>query len=1130
VSNRHAPPTDEPVAMPPLPESQTNNPPGSPDSAGAARAAQETSPDLFPIQLAKVQRPPLRSETLRRDRLLEWLSVKVHHRIVYVTADAGYGKTTLLADFARRSRLPTLWYRLDEDDRNWVSFVNYVVTAGRQIDPGFASATSGLLRELATAGPSRGTIVETLIRELQQLARGAVLILDDYHLIDDVPDVRSIIREVITRAPERLTLVFASRREPTIPVARLRAQGEVAELTTDDLRFDRDETERLFRESYGRPLEADVLTDLSQRTEGWAASLQLVQSALRDRSAADVRAFIRGLSGAHGDLHDYLAEEVVGELGATTQQFLMRTSILQTVEPELASLTTETSVEESARSIELCESLGLLSRRGESTDLSQRYHPLVRDFLEARLRAEIGASGVKDLHRLVARHLDGVDWRLAAHHFAAAEDVAAVHRVITAAIQTIMGNGEFALAESYIDRYPERSSNAAFEMVLSRAEMNRDRVGAALERGRKALESFAKDDDSNLANLTRANLVSLLYAVGRLSESRDRAVELERRNPAPGLQMIASATRLALETSLDGDMAHYLDHLLEMARTQRLAGQHHYLGITQLNLAVVYRGMGDGGHAVESASEAIELLTATSAGHEVAAARSAMACGLGHLGRLAEARSVYAIAVSSAHAVAKAEVLTEAADIENWYGDATIAEQLLRESEDYASWQPQVVGMRELGLAYSFLRQGRVEEAGNLLQRLGPPEYSGESAHHARRLATEALHARCAHGSNARATADQALGWATRQRSGLWIRFSRVLDALGRPTPAMNVALRSVSQQDPAVLSMAAEVIVERIGDFDPANLAEVTREVELRPERWRGALRKQIRSIDKHGVASARLLDQIGTESDVALLRDLARHARGSLRDPGLGKGLARRLAPKVLVNDLGRVSISIGDRVVHGTELRRKVLALLCFLITRPDASATKDEVLEGLWPDLDPGVAVNSLNQTVYFLRRVFEPGYKDGLSAGYVHHDSDVLWLDQVLVQCRSVRCRGALRAARDSQDADVIEAATAEYTGRFALDFAYEDWASAYRDSLHAAYLEVIERSVMEDTRGAHFDRAIVLARRAVEVDPEADGIEVSLLRLYRLTGAHAAAAEQYGHYASVMREQLGIEPPALESL
>ena len=128
------------------------------------------------------------------------------------------------------------------------------------------------------------------------------------------------------RAPERLSIVFASRRTPTVPLARLRAVGEVAEIGTDDLRFDATETAQLFNETYGRALEADVIADVAARTEGWAASLQLVHAALRDRSPAEIRQFVRGLSGADQELYDYLAEEVVGDLPDDLQQFLMRTS------------------------------------------------------------------------------------------------------------------------------------------------------------------------------------------------------------------------------------------------------------------------------------------------------------------------------------------------------------------------------------------------------------------------------------------------------------------------------------------------------------------------------------------------------------------------------------------------------------------------------------------------------------------------------------------------------------------------------------------------------------------------------------------------------------------------------------
>ena len=207
-----------------------------------------------------------------------------------------------------------------------------------------------------------------------------------------------------------------------------------------------------------------------------------------------------------------------------------------------------------------------------------------------------------------------------------------------------------------------------------------------------------------------------------------------------------------------------------------------------------------------------------------------------------------------------------------------------------------------------------------------------------------------------------------------------------------------------------------------------------------------------------------------------------------------------------------------------------MLCYLITRPDMSATRDQVLDALWPDLDPEVAVNSLNQTIYFLRRVFEESYAEDLSPGYVHHDSDVVWLDTELISSRSIDCRQLIRELPPRPDPDDVDRLTRLYLGRFALDFEYEDWATAYRDPLHAAYLEIVERSVLDDFRTGHYDRGIAIARRALEVDPTAEQVEVCLLRLYRVTGAHSAAAEQYAHYAAVMREELGVEPPPLEAL
>jgi hypothetical protein len=319
----------------------------------------------YPIQPAKVQRPPLRDETLARDRLLDWLAAKIHHRVILVLADAGYGKTTLLADFSQRTRLRTLWYRLDDEDRDWISFLSHLVAAGREHDSTFAPTTGAMLSDLATGGPTREAATDVFLRELPKIAEhGAVLILDDFHLVDESPEVRIIARELVARAPERLSIVFASRQTPPIPFARMRAAGEVAEIGTDELRFDAAETARLFSETYGRELEPDVLADVTARTEGWAASLQLVQAALRDRSPAEIRRFVRGLTGADQELYDYLAEEVVGDLPDDLQMFLMRTSILQVVTSELAAVVAGLDETETAGFISAAERLTLLARPG----------------------------------------------------------------------------------------------------------------------------------------------------------------------------------------------------------------------------------------------------------------------------------------------------------------------------------------------------------------------------------------------------------------------------------------------------------------------------------------------------------------------------------------------------------------------------------------------------------------------------------------------------------------------------------------------------------------------------------------------------------------------------------------------
>ena len=273
------------------------------------------------------------------------------------------------------------------------------------------------------------------------------------------------------------------------------------------------------------------------------------------------------------------------------------------------------------------------------------------------------------------------------------------------------------------------------------------------------------------------------------------------------------------------------------------------------------------------------------------------------------------------------------------------------------------------------------------------------------------------------------------------------------------------------------------------------------------------------------RMLVEVGDRSDLALLRSIACTHR---RPRELAVALARRLAPKVLVEDLGAVRVTLGGRPLE-RNLRRKVLGLLCFLVSRHQLAATRDEALEALWPDLAPDAGANSLHQTIYFLRRVFEPDFKEGLGAGYISFDGEVVSLSPDFIDASSRRCWRLLSEGR-RLGIDYASELMSGYSGRFAQDFAYEEWAVDYRDHLHAAVLAAVEASINEALAQGVPERAIDLAQRVLTVDSTADTVELALLKAYKASRRHAAAAEQYAHYASQMREQLGIEAPPIEEL
>ena len=310
------------------------------------------------------------------------------------------------------------------------------------------------------------------------------------------------------------------------------------------------------------------------------------------------------------------------------------------------------------------------------------------------------------------------------------------------------------------------------------------------------------------------------------------------------------------------------------------------------------------------------------------------------------------------------------------------------------------------------------------------------------------------------------------------------------------------------------------VQSLDGQAMTVVATEMRRRPDRWSTALRLAVLGPGKQGAQAGIHLADIGDAADAAFLRVVATTNK-SLR-PAAAQ-ITRRLAPIALVQDLGVVSVRLsgGPAIVP---VRRKVLGLLCFLATRPNQAATRDETLEALWPDLGPDTGANSLHQTIYYLRRNFDDEFREGVSAPYVLFDGEIVTLNPDLVHCESKACWALIKASAPG-DVEATERVIARYAGRFALDFTYEDWAGSYRETLHAAVLDRVEAGIEAASAATRWDAVISLGHRLLAIDPAADAVELALLRAYKRSGRMAAAAEQYAHYAATLRADLGVDPP-----
>ena len=351
----------------------------------------------------KLHMPRPRPDLVSRPRLAERLDEGLARGLMLVCAPAGYGKTVLLADWARRGPQPVAWLSLDVGDNDPARFWRHGVAALDRSRPGLAERVGPLLGPPAPA--SYEGLVTALINELAagSDADQALLVLDDYHLIDSEA-VHTSLGFLLEHRPPGLHLVLASRSDPPLALARLRGQGQLTELRAADLRFTADEAAALLRQGAAvsdAALPETAVAALAARTEGWAAGLQL--AALSLRGQPDAVGFTAAFTGSHRFVLDFLAEEVLEHQTEQVRAFLLETSVLERLSGPLCDAVTGRPGSQAL--LEEAERAGLFVVPLDEVRGWWRYHHLFADLLRARLQAEHPGRAVQ-LHRNAAAWYD----------------------------------------------------------------------------------------------------------------------------------------------------------------------------------------------------------------------------------------------------------------------------------------------------------------------------------------------------------------------------------------------------------------------------------------------------------------------------------------------------------------------------------------------------------------------------------------------------------------------------------------------------------------------------------------------------------------------------------------------------
>lgn len=1048
-------------------------------------------------------------DVLSRPRLIERLHANLALPVTLVTANAGSGKTTLVADFLRKQERPYVWYQLDHTDADPAVFLGYLAYGIQQQAPNFGDTMFAYLQQANELAQQPERAVDVLLNEiLDGVEQQLIVVLDDYHHLGTATPVHQVVDRLLAYLPDVIHVIIVSRDIPPLTLARLRSQDSLSIIDRADLLFTDEETQELFRKVFGLALTPEQLREYGERTHGWITALQLVRQVARRQATSGAPDPLAVLHQSERDIFEYFAEEVFEAEPAEIQQLLTRIALLDRIEVETcARLYPEfkTSVALTA----LVRGNVFMTVASDARGEEYRLHPLFQSFLRRRLRADIGLAGVAAEHARCARYfLELAAWDQAVRHLLEAEDFEPAAEIIAQHGSAWIASGKLASLASLAEALPSAALEAHPRALAHRAEVARLRgeFDAAQNLFRRATTALRQKGDAEGEAEVLHSLATIARRRGDYQsafEHLDRAVAL---TGSTSVVRTKCANTRGLCLVFMGEWAAAEREFRAALQSAEEQGDEHYVRLVTHNLGTPAMFRGDFGEALRWLRRMLRTDTTESPIPQEAWAHLNIArCHL-YRGEMEECEQHLDRALERCQLF---NLVGQRGETFEAYGNLYRERGELPRAADFYERAARTYDEAGIDLA----RVELLEEQAFLSLRAGDPA-------RARAQVDRLVNLRPAEKD------DRAYFTATLAQGRIMLAQNEPEAACVKLKPALEYFHGHGLYYYEAQACMAL-ALCELASSREPEMLESLRRGLDLAVrydyEYW---LRQEIvRHPSLFALEDARELLPADLREQVLVG---AQTTPEPLATPAV---LTTRPLVDLTINMLGPVEITRdpGRPFAGDAWTTRRARDILCFIASRRHHRTPKDAIVDTFWGETDPETVEKNFHPTVSHIRKALNSNQP--LKQNFlVYRDGDYQLTPEFSYRIDTEEFERLIadgESARRERDFErcigCYELAVGLYRGEF-MQGSYEPWVEEQRSYYREQYLRMLESLAAVAEKKNEWLSSMDLAQRILHEDPFREDIHCLVMRAQAALGNRVAVKEQYETLRGLLQQELGVEP------